>query len=261
MIPGTTSTAVAQPVASPSAREHRLPDRDEARLRDARSAVETLKAGGANRSREASEERKAAARKKVEQLKALLKMMQMGGPANAKALAQVARELKAAVQAYGGAGGATADLGAGVGVTAATRDTAVVEGEASPPTTAAADGEKPTDATEEVATDEVGPKATAEEARNAKADPYRKMAEETLARGTEAARRGAQREADREFLSGVRALTALLKSLASRAAQEARADPASRAEADQALKAVESTAQATEQVAGDLGVAGVSIIA
>ena len=265
MILSAAPTSVALPAASPSAREQKLLDRDQARLRDARSAVETLKARGANRSREAAEERKAAARRKVDQLKALLKMMQMGGPANAKALAQIARELKAAVQAYGGAGGATSDLGAGaspaVGTEAASGETGAADSEAAGPATHVADAETPADADPEAVTGDAAPKPAAEEAVNAKTDPYRRLAEETLTRGAEAARRNAEQDADREFLKGVRELTALLKSLARRAAQEARTDPAARADAEQAMKAAADVARATEQVAADLGAGGISITA
>ena len=56
-----------------SAREERRQALADARLNDARAAVETLK----QRTSSASEEKKAAARKKIEEIKARLQMLQM----------------------------------------------------------------------------------------------------------------------------------------------------------------------------------------
>lgn len=251
------------PATSVSAREQKVAERDRARLAEARSAVETLKANGAGRKGAAAEERKAQARKKVDQLKARLKMMQMGAAANPKALAQIARELKAAIKAYGGAGGSTAGLDAGpTADTTSSEASSAAEGPASaavPPGTEAG-SETPPPPTEDDAPDETGADPS-KDGGTAATDPYRHMAEAALARGAEAARRGADQDADREFLSGVRELAAILKSLARRAVQEAKTDPSLRSDADDALKASDAVDKAITETAGDLGATGVSILA
>lgn len=251
------------PAASVSAREQKVAERDRARLTEARSAVETLKANGAGRTGAAAEERKAQARKKVEQLKARLKMMQMGAAANPRALAQIARELKAAIKAYGGAGGSTAGLDAGAVPDTTSSQTSVTAGGAVSAAVvpgAEAGGESPPPTTDDGSPDERGAEPS-KDGGTAASDPYRRMAETALARGAEASRRGADQDADREFLSGVRELAAILKSLARRAVQEAKADPSLRTDADDALKASDAVDKAITETAGDLGATGVSILA
>jgi hypothetical protein len=90
-------------------REKQVQERAEAKLHAARSAMETLKKSASAAADDAKAQRKAAAKQKVEQLKARIRMLQMSGSADPKLLAQLARELKAAVKMYGG------DAGGGVG--------------------------------------------------------------------------------------------------------------------------------------------------
>ncbi|CAL1689999.1 hypothetical protein MMB232_00119 [Brevundimonas subvibrioides] len=264
----TPTSTTPLPAAQVSAREQKVAERDRARLAEARSAVETLKANGAGRTGAAAEERKAQARKKVEQLKARLKMMQMSAAANPKALAQIARELKAAIKAYGGAGGSTAGLDAGSPADMPSSGPSVTpEGAASAagPPGAEAGGESPAPTTDDGSPDAAGTDPSKDgggaDARGATSDPYRRMAEAALARGAEASRRGAHQDADRDFLSGVRELAAILESLARRAVQEAKVNPSLGADADEALKASDAVDKAITEAAGDLGAAGVSILA
>ncbi len=251
------------PTSSLSAREQKMLDRDQQKLRDARSAVEMLKARGANQPREAAEQRKAQARQKVDRLKALLKMMQMGAASNPKALAEIARELKAAIQAYGGTGGSTAGMDAGATTdTTLSNPSVTADGAASaavPLGTEAVD-ETPSPTTDDGSHADTGANPS-KDGDAAASDPYRRVAEGALARGAEAARSAADQDADREFLSGVRELAAILKSLARRAAQEAKADPSLSADANEAVKASDAVDQAIAATASDLGATGVSILA
>lgn len=250
------------PASSLSAREQKTLDRDQQKLRDARSAVETLKAGGANRTREAAEQRKAQARKKVEQLKALLRSMQMGAASNPKALAQIARELKAAIKAYGGAGGSTTGMDAGTTADKTSSDSSVTaDGAASAAVTLGTEAVgKTCSPTTDDGSSETGGESS-KDGGDAASDPYRRMAEAALARGAEVVRGAAEQDADREFLSSVRELAAILKSLAQRAAQEAKTNPSLTADADEALKASDAVDMAIAETAGDLGATGVSILA
>jgi len=82
-------------------------------MKSAVTALESLKKSRTS----VIEERKAAARQKIEQIKARIRMMRMSMPADPKAaakmVAQLARELGAAVKAYASAGGAMSDIGGG----------------------------------------------------------------------------------------------------------------------------------------------------
>ena len=78
-------------------REKQAQERAEARLRDARSAVETLKQRNTAAAKDGQEQRKAAAKQKIEQIMARIRMLQMSGSADPKLLAQLAKELKSAV--------------------------------------------------------------------------------------------------------------------------------------------------------------------
>ena len=118
---GPASAPAANNAANDAARL-----RQEAKVKDARAALETLK----QRKTSADEDQKAAAKQKIEQLKARIRMMRMTMPADPKAAArmasQLARELGAAVKAYAAAGGSTAGMG----------------GASTPPTAASASGNK-----------------------------------------------------------------------------------------------------------------------
>ena len=259
MITAAASSTIGPPADSLSAAERKAAERDQARLQQARSAIETLKTRSAGA---ASDERKALAKKRVDQLKQQIRMMQMSGSPNPKALAQLARELKAAVKAYGGDGGSTAGLGAGTPAEAKSSQPATDEGNLAASAvgtdvaTKAASNKTPSD---EPPTGQADSEASKDGSPGAPVDPYRRLIEATPAQGAEAARRGADKDADREFLSDARELASIIKSLARRAAQEAKADPSRRNDADEAVKASEAVDKAIKDTAGDLGAAGVSI--
>lgn len=212
----------AAPTAKPeatTAREQRQQALADAKLNDARAAVESLKARTSN----ASEEKKAAAKKKIEQIKARLQMLQMamiGDPkGGARMAAQLAKELGAAVKAYAAAGGSTAGLGAA-------------------PTPSVAAGGEPTEAAPEGATEAEAQPAMTEDAgadegaETAKpSNPYQQAVDAAQARMAELARRSGERQADRETLDEVKRLAAQIKALARQAVNKdaPEADEADRA--------------------------------
>lgn len=194
----------ARPDAT-TAREQRQQALADAKLNDARAAVESLK----QRTSNSSEEKKAAAKKKIEQIKARLQMLQMamiGDPkAAARIAAQLARELGAAVKAYAAAGGSTAGLGA-TPAESATAET----------TTDAASGEaQATAAPAEVAPD----RQNGEAAKSA--NPYQQAIDAAQARINEQARRHGESLADRDVLSEVKRLAAQIRIMARQAVNKA----------------------------------------
>ncbi|MFC5344886.1 hypothetical protein ACETK8_02645 [Brevundimonas staleyi] len=206
--------------------------RDEQRLRAAKTALQTY-----DRQRtEAAEERKAIARKKAEDLKARIQMMKLSMPSDPEAAARViaalARELGAAVKAYGGPSGG---LEAGLAATAAptTGETLAMEAAAVAPAPTTDTGEP-----------------TTGEAEAGPTDPYRQAAQAQQTRAAEQARRSESAKADSEFATLVKGLMAELKAMARKA--EADADKAGDA-APQDLSAIDQTFRTIE---GDLGAAG-----
>lgn len=207
----------------------------DARVRDARTALDALTRPASD----AAEERKAAARKKVEQLKALIRMLRMGGgdpEATAKAVAQLARELGAAAKAYAGAGGGEASVAT---------PAAAPEGAAAPEATPA-----PTDPVEEAA---AGKTASGEP--STPADPYRQVIERMQAEAADRARRSAGRDADARFAAEVKGLGAELEAMLRAAQRKARLDgerlnPNDDRAADEALTQV---ADAVADIAPPLG--------
>jgi len=228
-------------------------DRDLDKLRKAKEALQRLKPQSAS---ERAEERKAIARKKVEDLKAKLRMLQMSHPINAKALAQLARELKAAVKEYGQAGASTADTGAAAGaspgVSAPTSEsdaaTTAPDGEAAAAPAAAVDGAQAAKG-DEAATSE------SKDGEGVKVDPYRQMAEQAEARHAEQARRSEERRADQEFLSNVRQIAERIKALAKQAAREGSGKTADVEAAEKAAVDAVNEAQSASQ-----GDAGISVV-
>ncbi len=225
-----------------SAREERRQALADARLRDARAAVESLK----QRSSSASEEKKAAAKKKIEEIKARLQMLQMamiGDPKGAARMAAaLARELGAAVKAYAAAGGSTAGLGAASGAPA-TGASGTGGAEAAPE---AASGE--------VAAAASPPEASAEEAEEAEAakasNPYQQAIDAAQARINEQARRSGERQADRDTMDEVKRLAARIKAMAQRAKDTPEGD-----EAERAVAGMDREVQAAVRAMPDVGVA------
>lgn len=245
-------------------REKAAQDRAETKLRDAQSAVATLKQMNSASSSQASEQRKAAAKQKVDQIKARLRMLQMSGSVDPKVLAQLARELKSAVKGYTGAGGSVGDLGATsapASATASSPDAAPAQAASGAGAEAGANGqnaqttsvepdEKTDDGDKEAAANPTDPRG--------ETNPYKRMAQEAEVRFAEAARYGEAAKADREFLSDVRNLANRIKSLAKSAAS-AKADPAKQRDGVEAEKAAAEALKQVEDAAKDLGAPGISL--
>jgi hypothetical protein len=96
MNPIVSSTSTATTSSLPS-----ISSRDAQKIRDGRAAVDSMNV----RQDKASEERKAIAKKKAEDLKARIQMLKMSMPSNPESvgrlIAQLARELGAIVKSYG----------------------------------------------------------------------------------------------------------------------------------------------------------------
>ncbi|MFA4937888.1 hypothetical protein [Brevundimonas sp.] len=250
-------------------REKAADERSAARLRDAKSAVATLK----QMNTDASDQKKAAAKQRVDQLKARLQMLRMSSPVDPKVLAQLARELKSAVSSYAGAGGSAGDLGV-TATAAASADpsaasvSASVEGEASAnsqavQTVSTADSAKSGEGEREA--------PAGEPAGSPEANPYQRMAQDADARFADASRRGAAIQADREFLTDVRSLVNQIKAMAKQAAAqkpdgaETRdADDAEKAAADDGGRLVKTNdradaLKAVDDAGKDLNVGGISL--
>lgn len=221
--PASLMSLLTAGAPSANAREDRMTAAAEARLRDARAAVETMK----QRRSKASDERKAIARQKVEQLKARLQalraMASVDPKGTARLAAQLARELGAAVKAYAAAGGATTGMETGAAPAAdggapapgaATGDVAqAIPGEAAAQAVA---GPDPAQTDDEAAGAEVGDK----EEGGPPANPYQQAIDEQKAQANETARRGAEKQADTDFMAEVRKLAAELKALVRQAADK-----------------------------------------
>ncbi|MFK0300432.1 hypothetical protein ACIQTU_14570 [Brevundimonas sp. NPDC090276] len=239
--------ATAKPETT-TVREQRQQALAEARLNDARAAVESLKQRGA----EASERQKAAAKQKIEQIKARLRMLQMamiGDPkAAARIAAQLAKELGAAVKAYAAAGGSTAGLGAPATAGAEPASYAV-SGEVSSEAQAAAPS---AEAPAEDHNDEV---ALAEDVAEKSANPYQQAIDAAQARINERARRHGETQADRDVLSEVKRLAAQIKAMARQAANKAAGSP----EGDEAERAVARMDREINDAVQALPAAGLSL--
>jgi len=184
-------------------------ERDKAKLDEARAALQALKSRPPT---QAAEERKALARKKVDQLKARIRMLQMSASmdpkATARMAAQLARELGAAVKAYAAAGGSTAELGvASASAAPATGEAGAQGGADSAPAEGGA--AEAAAATDTAAKDTTGDERGAEDGQAA--DPYRKLIDEGSARSAALAKRSSESDADREFLTQAKGLANALK--------------------------------------------------
>lgn len=225
-------------------REKAADERSAARLRDARSAVATLKQMNTN----ASDQKKAAAKQRVNQLKARLQMLKMSSPVDPKVLAQLARELKSAVSSYAGAGGSAGDLGVTATPAASTpsADAGAAQVEAGADAAAA----------QAVATEQAGePK---QDEAGSPDNPYQRMAQDAEVKLAEASRRGAASQADRDFLTDVRGLGNQIKAMAKQAFAS-KADPVERRDAETAEKAAADALKAVDDASKDLNVGGISL--
>ena len=222
------------------AREDVLAQRDKAKLEEARNALRSL----SKPPNQAAEDRKAMARQKIEQLKARIRMLQMSAAMDpkgvAKLVAQLARELGAAVKAYASAGGSTADLGGiptAATPTAATPSadaagaedaaTATATAEAATAEAATAEAASAETAAEEKVGDEAASASSdqaAAEGQDQAADPYRRLIDEVNARGLEMTRRGSEGEADREFMTQVKGMASALKAIMRQAQNRAKGE-------------------------------------
>jgi hypothetical protein len=228
-------------------RQKAADERASGRLRDAQSAVAALKKMNAS----ASDQKKAAAKQRVDQLKARLEMLKMTSPLDPKALAPLARELESAVSSYADAGGASGDLGvtAMQAVAAAPTDFQVsvnAEGGADTHIQTAPKGPTSNGAyTDEDEKDSLSDGKT----EPVETNPYQRVAREAQGRFAEASRRGAAAQADRAFLTDVRGLASQIKASAKHAAtqngglhERRHADEAD--EAAEAIKAINDAAKA-----------------
>jgi len=186
----------------------------------------------------ASEERKAIAKKKAEELKARIQMLKMSMPANPEAagkiIAQLARELGAIVKSYGG-------TGSDAGLTSAATPAAGGEATASEaaPTVTASEG------VSDGAGTPVDTEANPDAASGATPqDPYRAAMAAQAASSAEQVRKSESAREDSEFATTVKQLLAELKAMKAKAEADAKAagDPNTPgvADADKALDAVDA---------------------
>jgi len=237
MNPIVSSTA-ASPASLPS-----ISSRDEQKIRAAKAAVDSMTV----RQDRASDERKAIARKKAEELKARIQMLKMSMPANPEAagkiIAQLARELGSIVKSYGGTG---SDLGVASTATLAAGGEATAT--AAAPTVTASEGAS--DGAD--ATTEADPNSDAASGA-APRDPYRAAMAAQSAANAEQARKSESARQDSEFATTVKQLLAELKAMKAKAEADAKAqgDPNTPevADADKALAAVDTAL-------GDAGLSG-----
>jgi hypothetical protein len=253
------SSSVANP-AAPSTRDPMQAQR-ETRLKEAKAALETMR----QRSSSAADERKAAARKKVEDLKARIQMLKMTMPSDPKAaarmVAQLARELGAAVKAYGGSGGAMTDLASSASAGPPVAEASVAEGQAGAQAEASADIVVPKDAPDDVGEEEgVSAKAADPDAKATPTDPYRKAIEAQQTQAADQARKAEGVRADSEFVTTVKGLTADLKAMAKKAEADARRSGENGSEADAAKAALDAVDSQVDDLAGGLTGGMVSLL-
>lgn len=248
---------------SDQAREDRLAAQAEAKVRDARAAMEALQ----QRRTKASDERKAAAKQKIEQLKARLQMLQSMAAADpkgtARLAAQLARELKAAVKEYSGGGaGGFGSIGGGADTAVQTPTSeAALAADASARTDAAA-AQAPTPAPT-VTTTASGSDAEGDASQDGKdgegdgksANPYQQAIDQQQARAAEFNRRTAEAQADQEFIGEARKLAAQIKALVRNATDRALGEEGalSPQEARELKAAVSDMDRQIETAQGDLG--------
>ena len=251
----TTSTAAAA-AASGGVTDAKA-KRDTERLRQASQAVETLK----RRTDEAKAERKAIAKRKLDALKEQLRQMQMWG-ASPRQIAQLAKELAAAVKSYASAGGTD-----GGGAPGGAETTGAQDAGGEPASTEAANTDGAEAAQAKAATDEAEDTSDAPETETDEAaakSPYDKAIAAQQEDARRQARMGAEAEEDRQFLALARSLAKALKAAADREAAKTAgsevnetkaADKATR----EALRAVDDAERDLSETASPLSLVFMSI--
>lgn len=243
LITGLTSSLATS--ATPSARDP-LQAQREARLKEAKTALDTMR----QQSSSAADQRKAPAKKKVEDLKARIQMLKMSMPSDPKAaarmVAQLARELGAAVKAYGGAGGSMTDLATGASTAAP-----AAQGQANASEAQAGSQAEPSadTAAEETGDSESASISTSDP--NAKAtptDPYRKAIETQQSQTAEQARKAEGVKADSEFVTTVKGLMSDLKAMAKKAEADAKRSGENGSDADAANAALDAVDNQVNEV-------------
>ncbi|MFT4090330.1 MAG: hypothetical protein QM645_06330 [Asticcacaulis sp.] len=202
------------------------------------------------------DEAKALAKKRVDQLKERLKMLEqlpgLDPAAKARLIAQITRELKSAVKAYASAGGTASETGTSTGSASssasATDDAELSEGEtATKETPDAPDIPVPQSGTEDSSKPATEDEATSKTATS----PY-----DVAATRNSDERKSAEAKEDAEFARDVRDMMRKIKLLLDRAKSEATRDDSGSQEfkdADDALKALDDTLSSVESSAAANG--------
>lgn len=247
LITGLTSS---QTSVVPAARDP-LQAQREARLRESKAAIETLR----QQSSSAADQRKAAAKKKVEDLKARIQALKMSMPSDPKAaarmVAQLARELGAAVKAYGGSGGSMTDLASTSAATTPAADGTANAASAE----ASAQAQPAVDAVTSGGADGTHGEPGGEASETGKAtptDPYRKAIDSQQARAADQARKAEGVKADSEFITTVKGLMSYLKAMAKKAEADAKRSGDNGSDADTANTALDAVDSQVNEVARSL---------
>lgn len=245
---GTLASSLTPLTSASATSQEAAQRRKAAKAKEAMATLDTLREQRSS----ASEEKKAAARKKVDDLKARIRALQMTAVGNPEAMArmaaQLARELGAAVKAYAAAGGSSAGLGgasaaAPQGDTGETGDAAPNEASAEPTVTDAEASSGDLAETERRADGADKSAAT----RN---DPYRQVIERQKAQAAEQARQSADKQADSKFASDAKGLIGRLKAILHQAAEPAKRDGDRTASTEQ--RTAEKAVTEVEQALGDM---------
>ena len=230
MTPIQTSalTPITTPMTSPALTSQEAAQRRKAaKAKEAMATLQTLREQRSS----ANDEKKAAARKKVEDLKARIRALQMTAVGNPEAMArmaaQLARELGAAVKAYAAAGGSSAGLGGASAAAPQGEAETASSDEASAEAGVTQTGVTQTGITQ---TDPSGadPAEAETDASDKPAatrnDPYRQVIERQQAQAAEQARQSADKQADSKFASDVKGLLGQLKAILHQASAQAKRD-------------------------------------
>lgn len=231
------SVTAAPLTAPPSPIDDARKQRDADKARNAQQALETLKRSKSN----VKDDMKARAREKLEALKARLQRMRMMG-ATPRQIAQLARELGAAVKAYAAAGGSSNDVGMTQTPTAANANQA--------PTPAPG---TPEDAAKDAAAQ---PQASGEakpgEGEAKPENPYDKAIKANAEDLARKARAAGESDEDRKFIEAAKRLAKQLKEAAAEAARKAR-QSGDTGDVDEAKKAAEDADKAVADAERDMG--------
>jgi archaellum component FlaC len=254
----------AQAQDAPNLLSGKRSEREEDALRTMKAVVDTLRRAPD----EADKTAQAQARKRVEALKERIKMLKqfygMDPKALARALNQIASELKSALKDYASAGGRSSDLGVNAALAAGGAASAGVEGagvtEGADATQAEAEAAKVEASAQQASQEAQGAAAQAEtEARqngsDASDDPSSSPAGQEEQTGPGRAFYLAKREAelkdDQEFAKTVRELTQEIKALF----QKAKSDAANKSDSSEKAsdkRALEETRDEIEELEDEL---------